>query len=66
MAQYDVQNDTTPANNLVVKTLPTISAMRTSLNTFSASTYTTAVLDAMTDNDMVYACKVNNLHPAGL
>ena len=66
MAQFDVQNDTTPKNPLVVNTKPTISAMRTALNMFSSTTYPSNVLDYMTENDMVKACVDNNLTVSGL
>lgn len=66
MAQFDVQNDTTPHNPLVVNTKPTIAAMRTALNTFSSTTYPSNILDYMTENDMVKACVDNGLTVSGL
>lgn len=44
----------TPAN------YTSISAMRTRLAAISGTTYTTAVLDQMSVNDMVYALRVND------
>lgn len=37
-----------------------ITTMRTRLTTISATTYTTARLNAMTENDMIYALRMND------
>lgn len=66
MAQFDTKGDTTPKNPLVTNGKPYISAMRTALSTFSSTTYTAAVLDAMTKIDMKKACADNNLTVDGL
>lgn len=38
----------------------TISALRTRLAAISGTTYTTAILNTMTYNDMIYALRVND------
>ena len=65
MANFDVNNDTTPANTRAKPSAPTIAAMRTALNGFSGTTYPNSVLDVMSENDMIYACRVNGLTLSG-
>ena len=66
MANFDILNDTTPKNTVKRPAGPTIAALRTALNTFSATSYSTSRLDAMSENDMVYASKVHGLTVAGI
>lgn len=66
MPNYDVKNDVTPVQPFDPPHLPTISAMRTALSTFSATSYSTDRLNTMTELDMLYACRVHNLTVAGL
>lgn len=66
MANFDILNDTTPKNSAKRPAGPTISALRTALTTFSATSYSSSRLDAMSENDMVYATKVHGLTVAGI
>jgi hypothetical protein len=66
MAINDVYNDTTPHLQHKQTRQPTISALRTALTTYSASTYTAAVLNGMTKRDMEYAARAAGLTVAGL
>ena len=67
MADFDTQNDTTPVLTTARKGIkPTIAAMKAALTTFSASSYTADRLNAMTEDDLVYACKTHALTPVGL
>ena len=67
MANHDVKNDTTPANTLKLPSKPTISAMRTALLTVNGgASYPAATLNTMTQNDMVYACRLHGLTVDGL
>lgn len=66
MAGFDVRNDVTPVQQFDKPSAPTISAMRTALTTFNATSYPTHRLDTMTENDMIYACRVHSLSVVGL
>lgn len=61
MATTDIYNDVAPHNEYRKFQGPTIEELRTALSTFSGTTYTSSVLDGMTKQDMIYACRVNNL-----
>lgn len=66
MVDFDPQNDTVPKNSLVVKTFPTIAALKAALNTYNATSYTAARMMSMTENDLIYACKLHSLTVVGL
>jgi hypothetical protein len=67
MADWDVQNDTTPKNSLVTKTLPTIAALKAAIaGSGVAASYPTAVLLGSTENDLIYICKLHNISVVGL
>lgn len=66
MANFDILNDTTPKNSAKRPAGPTITALRTALNTFSATSYSTSRLNAMSENDMIYASKVHGLTIPGI
>lgn len=68
MADYDTRNTVTPALPFPPRgwTKPTIAAMKTALNTFSATSYTTAGMLTMTYNDLLYACKLHGLTVVGI
>lgn len=66
MANYDVRNDVTPVQQWDKPSLPTITAMRSALTTFSATSYSATRLDTMTELDMFYACRVHSLSVPGL
>lgn len=66
MANYDVKNDVTPAQQWDVSTLPAVSAMRTALNAHNSTSYSNDRLNTMTELDMIYACRVHGLAVVGL
>jgi hypothetical protein len=66
MADYDVHNDITPNNVYDEASLPTITALKASLTAFSASSYTADRLLAMSEQDLIYACRLHGLTPVGL
>lgn len=66
MANFDLDYDVAPAQTNRTSRGPSIASMRTALNGFNATSYSTFRLDAMAENDMVYACKLHGLTPAGL
>lgn len=66
MANHDVLNDTTPVNRLKRPSKPTVTALRAALTTFSATSYSTDRLNAMTKNDMISAARIHNLTVDGL
>lgn len=66
MAIFDIKNDTQPQNRQKPPSKPTISALRTALTTYSATSYSPERLNAMTENDMIYAARVHNLTVDGL
>lgn len=66
MANHDPLNDPTPVQTQKKPTLPTISALRTALNTFNATSYSSSRLDTMNRNDMIYAARIHGLSVAGL
>lgn len=67
MANFDVKNSVLPNNASKPPSLPTIAAMRTSLLTVNGGlSYPADRLEAMTRNDMIYACRQHGLTPAGL
>lgn len=61
MANFDVKNDVAPKNQFKPPSSPTIAALRTALTTFSATSYTADRLNAMTENDMIYAARLHGL-----
>lgn len=67
MANFDYINDKTPVLTFDHPSLPIVSAMRTAIAGSAASaSYPSAVLDAMTKNDLVYTCRVHGIAVAGL
>lgn len=66
MANHDVRNGVAPVNVLKRPTSPTVAALRTALSGHSATSYTSARLDAMTLNDMISAARIHGLSVAGL
>lgn len=68
MADFHVKSDTVPAlSTSAVNTLrPTISALKTALDTHSSTSYSAARLHAMTYNDLIYAARLHNLPVFGL
>jgi len=67
MANLDVKNDITPTNQFKPPSLPKISDMRTALLTVNGGdSYPAHRLETMTENDMIYACRVHNLSVTGL
>lgn len=66
MANFDIKSDTTPKNNAVPPVGPSITALRSALSTFNATSYSNDRLDAMSENDMVYAARVHGLTVAGV
>lgn len=61
MAINDIYNDVTPHLTHRKYQGPTVSALRTALTTFSASTYPAAVLNGMTKRDLVFAARAAGL-----
>ena len=66
MANFDIKNDVLPVNANKLPSLPTISALRTALTAYNSTSYSSTRLDSMTENDMIYACRVHSLSVAGL
>lgn len=66
MANTDSKNGVTPVNTFKPPSAPTVSALRTALNTHSATSYSTDRLETMTELDMIYACRVHGLSVVGL
>lgn len=72
MARNDISNphgvtnatkgrgDGTTSNDAAVDAALDVTSMRSALKTQSATTYTDAVLDKMTKNDMLYALRLAN------
>lgn len=66
MANFDIAYDTTPLNTLSRPRGPKISDMRTALAAVNSGlSYTTDRLNAMTENDMVSACRIEGLTISG-
>lgn len=53
-------SDTTQLSPTTVANLKDTASRRARLAAISSTTYTPAVLDAMTDNDMLYAIRLND------
>jgi hypothetical protein len=67
MANFDVNNDTTPSNKLTKPSAPLISDLRTALLAFNGGlSYPAATLNTMSENDLVYAARAHGLTVAGL
>lgn len=66
MANFDVKNDVAPTNRFKPPSSPTIAALRAALTTYSATSYTADRLNAMTENDMIYAARLHGLTVTGL
>lgn len=66
MANYDVRNDVTPVQQFDPPSLPTVAAMRSALTTHSATSYSADRLNAMTELDMIFACRTHSLSVPGL
>ena len=78
MAQLDVNDPmgivdkrrgrgTSGAHTLAeVNNMTSVSALRTRLTALNATSYTPARLDAMTENDMVYALRLASADSAGI
>lgn len=65
MAIQDVKN-VTPVNTKRPTSKPTVEALRTALNTFNATSYSTVRLNAMTKLDMFNAARIHGLTVDGL
>lgn len=52
--------NTNAASSTTVSNIRDVNAMRTRLAAISGTTYTAAVLDKMTVNDMIYAIRVSD------
>lgn len=57
MADYDVYNDPAPKRVHGRDNKPTIAQLRAALTAGDAATFTTARLNAMTEADLIYACR---------
>lgn len=66
MANHDIRNDVEPTQVLKMPSLPTISALRTALDTHSSTSYSSDRLNAMSKNDMISAARLHGLTVAGL
>ena len=66
MALYDVKNDVTPVNRFKPPSEPTIAELRAALTAYNATSYSTDRLNTMSDNDMIYACRLHGLTVNGL
>ena len=66
MALYDVKNDVTPVNTLKPPSAPTVAALRSALTAYNATSYGTNRLNTMSENDMIYACRLHGLTVNGL
>jgi hypothetical protein len=67
MADFDIPNDTVPQNPTKrAYTKPTIAAMKTALDTYNSTSYTAARMLSMTENDLLYACRLHGLTVTGL
>lgn len=66
MANFDIRYDTAPANQSTKPRGPSTANLRSALTTFNATSYSTTRLDAMSKNDLIYACVAHNLTVAGL
>lgn len=67
MANFDIAYDTAPQNTLARPKGPKISDMRTALAAVNGGlSYTTDRLNAMSENDMVSACRVEGLTVPGI
>lgn len=65
MAIQDVKN-VTPVQTRKPTHKPTVEALRTALTTFSATSYSTTRLNAMTKLDMINAARIHGLTVDGL
>ena len=67
MAIFDIQYDTQPQNTFAAPRGPKISDMRTALAAVNSGlSYTADRLNAMTENDMISACRIHGLAVGGL
>ena len=66
MPVFSRKYDTQPQSVSASPRGPKISDMRTALNTYNATSYSTARLDQLSENDLIYACRLHNLTVGGL
>lgn len=67
MAIFDIKYDTQPQNVFSAPRGPKISDMRAALAAVNSGlSYTADRLNAMTENDMISACRIHNLTVGGL
>lgn len=68
LADLHVKTDTLPALPYQpINTLkPTVAALKTALNTHSATSYTASRMHTMSYNDLVYAARLHGLSVVGL
>ena len=67
MAVFDIKYNTQPQNAFSAPRGPKISDMRTALAAVNSGlSYTADRLNAMTENDMISACRIHNLTVGGL
>lgn len=67
MANFDRKYDTQPQNIFASPRGPKISDMRTALSAVSGGvSYTADRLNGMTENDMIFACRTENLTVPGV
>jgi hypothetical protein len=69
MVDFDVNADTTPKLPFpnVTHTSPTIAALKSAISGSAvAAKYPTRVLQAVTKNDLIYICRVENITVAGI
>jgi hypothetical protein len=66
MAINDIKADVTPVNTKRPAAKPIVSALRTALNTYNATSYSTTRLNAMTKLDMLNAARIHGLTVDGV
>lgn len=68
MADFDVENDTTPKlPYAAVGYLPSIAALKTAISGSGVSaSYPAATLRAMSKNDLIYVCRLHGIAVTGL
>lgn len=61
MADFDIYNDKLPRRVYNTDRKPTIAQLKAALTAFSATSYSTARLHAMSENDLIAACRLHGL-----
>lgn len=66
MANFDIKYDTVPQSPFGAPRGPSVTALRSALTTFNATSYSSVRLDQMSKGDMISAARIHALSVPGL